>query len=1077
MSTAGTALLLLPEDQHRRSALSADAVVLKTPTASPGSNILTYEHNLQQLPGDELQVLGFNEGEAATALDAHKNLPSTSTRTAIPTSLPPSEEVLPPPREHSVAASNIIPRQGTAGSLSPTGWRGPRGNFVPAGAMDPFLNVPQCEETLFTTTPGLINLDTGAPDVRILNQATRMMAQASAELLADLDAFDSASTTFAATSCSTTTSSCSKILKGPATCLQYGPTVGTLSYRKELAKFLNEQFVVRTPTTGKISNSAVEENTTVTINEKVDPSELFETNGATGGLLTAISAFFPPAQEAREVVLHGGPDSSTSGARDVEQATTSTGARRRLCFIEDPSYFLAPKMLTEQGFELVPIPMEEDGLDVFWLEKMVEKHLSAVVTKNCSATTTTTTSNTKTAPTSATTLRPPVVGDGPKSKSSTPMEDESSATSSGKISSPPIIPASPTHFAAMVYCIPSFHNPTGCVLSAEKREKLLFLARKWNLLIFCDDVYELLNNNRRNHNISGADVPVLVDTSCVAVQDESRSPKEGSGSCRDHGGPAAQTPETTGLTEDTSVHPDPASTAFRAPVVPPRLVAYDYIASTDGKNQYCLTRGANVISNNTFSKILGPGVRCGWIEAGLSLIEKLSRTKATCSAGAAAQFVSSLVERNLRSGRQGRFLDVVRDEFEKRRNIVYTVFYRAMAQALRVPGRGVSELLNIDAHRSVSAVVEDDLLADISSNDRRGEVIGVVRGKQDHSVAAVAHTSSAGGAKNVLPVLDEASLSSIPVSPSLERQISLSLDRSISFQAPDPLARLHAEWEQVKGEMMMEEQEENPTETKKSGVEKEKFTPPDRRGPPFSGTTAAIACYQNNHQTEDGKDDEKRNSVFEQMPGDSLNSKSEEEEQFAPFEDQEVDHFQLERSPPTNWSTTSGGAVSTGTESASQSVASSGRSGATAFANRPVVEESAISKSGSSTTRTMDAGCKTIIKKTTSMLGTTTTTRTTTRSSSATDRALVESHGFRLKGGTLGGMCVFLECKENLDAHQLLVKSRCVGVSFKPGDLFSVSGTSGRNCLRIAVAHYGCEELAKAMWLLAQMLVDEEFLQ
>ena len=86
---------------------------------------------------------------------------------------------------------------------------------------------------------------------------------------------------------------------------------------------------------------------------------------------------------------------------------------------------------------------------------------------------------------------------------------------------------------------------------------------------------------------------------------------------------------------------------------------------------------------------------------------------------------------------------------------------------------------------------------------------------------------------------------------------------------------------------------------------------------------------------------------------------------------------------------------------------------------------------------------------------------------------VMKESDFRLKGGVQGGMCVYLQGPPQLDTHALLLKARCVGVSFKPGDLFSCSGKY-RNCLRIAVAHYGPAELAKAMWLLAQILLDEE---
>lgn len=48
-------------------------------------------------------------------------------------------------------------------------------------------------------------------------------------------------------------------------------------------------------------------------------------------------------------------------------------------------------------------------------------------------------------------------------------------------------------FWAMLYTIPTFHNPTGSVLSPEKSAKVVELARKYDLVVVCDDVYNLLH--------------------------------------------------------------------------------------------------------------------------------------------------------------------------------------------------------------------------------------------------------------------------------------------------------------------------------------------------------------------------------------------------------------------------------------------------------------------------------------------------------------------------------------------------------------------------------------------------------
>lgn len=99
-------------------------------------------------------------------------------------------------------------------------------------------------------------------------------------------------------------------------------------------------------------------------------------------------------------------------------------------------------------------------------------------------------------------------------------------------------------FGSVLYCVPTHANPTGSILSNEKRKRLVQLGRKYNMLIICDDVYDILT--------------------------------------------------------------------FKGEI-PQRLVAYDL--ETDGQSV--------VISNGSFSKLLAPGARVGWIEAGETLIKRL----------------------------------------------------------------------------------------------------------------------------------------------------------------------------------------------------------------------------------------------------------------------------------------------------------------------------------------------------------------------------------------------------------------------------------------------------------------------
>jgi len=101
-------------------------------------------------------------------------------------------------------------------------------------------------------------------------------------------------------------------------------------------------------------------------------------------------------------------------------------------FVEDPSYLLVPSFL-KNGFYVKgdSVPLEGDGMNLDILEEKVKKLSDVKVS-----------------------ARHP--------------------------------------FRAAVYVIPVYHNPTGICYSAAKCERLVTLARKYNLLVIADDIYNLL---------------------------------------------------------------------------------------------------------------------------------------------------------------------------------------------------------------------------------------------------------------------------------------------------------------------------------------------------------------------------------------------------------------------------------------------------------------------------------------------------------------------------------------------------------------------------------------------------------
>lgn len=108
-----------------------------------------------------------------------------------------------------------------------------------------------------------------------------------------------------------------------------------------------------------------------------------------------------------------------------------------LVFLECPSYFIAKDILVRDlGHQAIPVSMEPDGINVEEFERLVTIEYE-------------------------------------KRKDRLPLAEKHK-------------------FWAMLYSIPTFHNPTGTVLSEAKSKKLVEIARKFDILIVCDDVYNLL---------------------------------------------------------------------------------------------------------------------------------------------------------------------------------------------------------------------------------------------------------------------------------------------------------------------------------------------------------------------------------------------------------------------------------------------------------------------------------------------------------------------------------------------------------------------------------------------------------
>ncbi|CCD24255.1 2-aminoadipate transaminase NDAI_0C05960 [Naumovozyma dairenensis CBS 421] len=161
----------------------------------------------------------------------------------------------------------------------------------------------------------------------------------------------------------------------------------------------------------------------------------------------------------------------------------------------------------------------------------------------------------------------------------------------------------------VLYCVPSFANPSGKSYSLKTKRKLIDLACLYDILIITDDVYEFLN-----YKVNPA----------------------------------------------TSVIP-------KRFVDIEREMWRDLPDGCDLEGMY-----GHVVSNATFSKIIAPGLRVGYNETISSkLVTQLSKGGANVSGGTPSQLNSMIVGTMLRNGSAMRILQNLRDTYKHRSEVLY----------------------------------------------------------------------------------------------------------------------------------------------------------------------------------------------------------------------------------------------------------------------------------------------------------------------------------------------------------------------------------------------------------------------
>ncbi|KAJ5901764.1 Pyridoxal phosphate-dependent transferase major region subdomain 1 [Penicillium taxi] len=207
----------------------------------------------------------------------------------------------------------------------------------------------------------------------------------------------------------------------------------------------------------------------------------------------------------------------------------------RNVWMVDPTYHLACRMMDDAGFagRARAVPEDGEGIDLKFLERGLEA-------------------------------------------------SEREAIDAGNVE-PKLKPARPWRkiYKHVIYCVPTFANPSGKIMSLGHREQLVRLARKYDALLVTDDVYDFL--------------------------------------------------QWSSTTDGELKDPDLAFV--------PRLVDVDRYLDGGPLDDW-----GHTLSNGSFSKLIGPGARTGWAEASDKIAYGLSQAGSSRSGGAPSQLASTVVD-------------------------------------------------------------------------------------------------------------------------------------------------------------------------------------------------------------------------------------------------------------------------------------------------------------------------------------------------------------------------------------------------------------------------------------------------
>ncbi len=202
-----------------------------------------------------------------------------------------------------------------------------------------------------------------------------------------------------------------------------------------------------------------------------------------------------------------------------------------------------------------------------------------------------------------------------------------------------------------IYTIPNFHNPAGCSLSPERRQRLVALADRYGIPILEDDPYHQLR-------YSGEKLPALI------TLDQERV-----------GRPAGNEAYTAG----------------------------------------------NVLYVGSFSKILSPGMRLGWVVGPAPIVAQLSRAKQGTDLHTSL-LIQMIAYELCREGFFPPHIESIRELYRKRRDLMIELLQRHFPPAATwtVPDGGLFLWVTLPAGCDTQAMLEEAVEAGVAFVPGRG---------------------------------------------------------------------------------------------------------------------------------------------------------------------------------------------------------------------------------------------------------------------------------------------------------------------------------------------------------------------